>query len=83
MAGNITLNPSGDGSFWWRLNPLDGGLIGFLTGIFILRVRNYDHFPENLIQLVSTSLLVPSPLDEGVQAQTLDDLAGILPGGFP
>ena len=47
-----------------------------------VRIRYDDDFTQNLIQLVSSSLFVSSPLDENVETQSLDYPSGILPGGL-
>jgi hypothetical protein len=62
-------------------NLFDGG-VRLVARLFALGIGYHDHLPQNLIQLIPSTLLVSSPLDECVQAQVFDDFASILPAGL-
>jgi hypothetical protein len=47
--------------------------------VLVLVVGNDDNLLEDDVQVVTSILLIASPLDEDVQAQRLDDLPGIVP----
>lgn len=51
----------------------------FVTGVIVLGVGDNDNFSQDLVELVSTAFLIPSPLDEDVETQSLDNSSGILP----
>ena len=54
----------------------------FFIRLLRVRIRYDDDLTQDLIQLVPSSLFITSPLDEDVEAQSLDHFPGILPGGL-
>lgn len=52
-------------------------VIVVLVFIFAFRVRNDDNFGQDFVKLVTTRLLIPSPLDQIVETETLNRFPSI------